>query len=167
MRTVKRALAMKRKQLIAFLLAVCALAFACDEAWYYIAPGARFLKEPQPGTRIALRVSSFAFDITVDMVITNDGCDALQITPALIKLIDKAGNEILPKPIVEYDCDEYRGQKRVSLAKSESCSLIVLFDPHESVESPVLEELTLVHEGVLRNGQVVPISILLKKQNYE
>ena len=163
---------MIRRTLVFFLVAAGLLAFASLVVFvfvfsepplhYYAVPRAPFLIEPQQGTRIALRVTHW-WDTRVEMTITNDSCDVLYIKPAMIKLIDKAGNEIRPDPDFEYDCVEYPEQQQVALAKSESCRILVYFAPYETVESPALDELTLIHEGVVRGDGRVPISIFLKK----
>ena len=151
----------------AVALAFMALA-ACDRGWIYRVPqatpvmadGLRYDLDGPEETRLRVYASVFTVSLSVGLEVWNTSGHPLSIEPQGLSVF--RGKEELSsnRPSQVVRC-EGRNEERVVLAKGQSCRMRAgFYVPHSARE---LQDLTLVHRGLVRDERHILVSVSLKK----
>jgi hypothetical protein len=156
------------KRLYRYLAGICCAGLvACDPGWRYMVPGGvpveengrRYKLTGPDSTTIRVYGSSFAFDLSVAMDVTNGGLSALHVRPETFAVLRHDGVPIQANatPV----CRGLTGTV-VNLDPGETCSIDARFRLRPT-DPDTYRSLTVTLPGVMRAGREVDISVRLVK----
>ena len=153
---------------IHFLAALPLVVTACDPGWNYLAPGGARLPEPgarfefaePPGTRTRIEAGSFTGTIYARVDVQNLDDAPLTVDPRQMKLLDAQG-VALSGGLSGGTCEGRHAVVSV-LAKGETCGASMRFGGDDYGRLlPQFRTVTLVHDGLSRGAQPLPLRISL------
>jgi hypothetical protein len=153
-------------------LGACVSLLGCDPGWVYKVAGAtpvqdeglRYVVPATGGLRVRVHQEMFAGDLTTELEVTDLLESPLTVTPGEAYLYDARVTAIarrLPAPPLA--CAGWSSPGPVILARADTCKISI-----DSVAAPDRERLDhvyLVHRGLVRAGQMIPLTIVLEAKD--
>lgn len=153
------------------VISVVALLSACDPGGTYHVPGAKadgfyaVLAGPAQ-TSLRAHANWFTGSVSTVLEIKNEGATPLLIRPDKVQMFDCDGGALdLYYSSKQPRCSGRTDESEVTLAVGESCQLDVRFQVVPDKDR--LQTLTLIHDGVRRDGVAAPISITFEMDRHD
>lgn len=143
---------------------------ACDPGWGYRVPGAREVNEDgrhfelagPSQTTLRAHANLFTSSLRTILTITNDASTPITIQPDRLRATNREGKELERtsyRTVVR--CVDHEADEQVSLPPGKSCRMFADF--HVRPDADLLKTVTLTHDGVMRDGVAVPVTVRLEK----